>query len=77
MIGFIGLMTPHFLRPYLQGRQKDLLIFSTIYGAIGLTACHTLGKLSDIPLPIGLITSCLGGILFLVMLKRNQLSIYQ
>lgn len=73
MIGFIGLMTPHFLRPHLRGFQEQLLPLSGMYGALGLCFCHTIGKLSSVTLPIGLITSCLGGLLFLMILRRNQI----
>ena len=65
VIGFVGLMAPHFVRPRLRGASERLIPLSALFGAGGLALCESLGRLSPTPLPIGVITGCLGGVVFL------------
>ena len=74
-IGFVGLIVPHVAR-LLTGPDHRLLIVSTAFlGAIFLAVCDTIGRLAFYPaeLPVGILTSLLGGPFFLwLLLKRNR-----
>jgi len=65
IIGFVGLMAPHYVRPRLSGESQLLVPLSALYGAGGLALCEGLGRLSSQPLPLGVITGCVGGLFFL------------
>ena len=71
VIGFVGLMAPHFVRPRLSGHSDRLIGSAALFGAAGLSLCDALGRLTPTPLPIGVITGCLGGAAFLWALKRS------
>lgn len=74
-IGFVGLIVPHIIKVLYQ-KSSDQLIFPTFfYGGIFLVLCdlvaRNLGASSDIP--IGVITSLLGGPFFIyLILHRNK-----
>ena len=65
IIGFVGLLVPHFIRPRIAGASEQLLNLSLIYGALVLCACHILSLILPVVLPIGVITGVLGGGIFL------------
>lgn len=74
-IGFVGLIVPHIIKTLYQ-KSSDQLIFPTFfYGGVFLVLCdmiaRNLGASSDIP--IGVITSLLGGPFFIyLILHRNR-----
>lgn len=74
-IGFVGLIVPHIIKALYQ-KSSDQLIFPTFfYGGVFLVLCdliaRNLGASSDIP--IGVITSFLGGPFFIyLILYRNR-----
>jgi iron complex transport system permease protein len=73
-IGFVGLLIPHVAR-MLTGPDHRLLIISTGFmGAIFLAGCDTLGRWFAHPteLPVGIITSLLGGPFFLWLLLKRK-----
>lgn len=75
-IGFIGLVVPHICR-YLCGcTHKKLLISSLLVGAIFLILCDTVARTLFPPrdIPIGIITSLIGGPFFLLMITKNNYS---
>lgn len=72
VIGFVGLMAPHFVRPRLSGVSAGLIPYSALYGGGGLALCESLGRLSPSPVPLGVITGCLGGATFLWVVSRRQ-----
>ena len=65
IIGFIGLLVPHFLRPRLIGKSHALFGLSALYGALILSICDLIAKLSPQSLPVGVITGVFGGAAFL------------
>lgn len=73
VIGFIGLLVPHFLRPYLIGSSRHLFSLSALYGACLLTLCDLLAKMSPHPLPVGVVTGVLGGAAFLYSQHQEHL----
>ncbi|QFZ54747.1 iron ABC transporter permease [Oceanihabitans sp. IOP_32] len=75
-IGFVGLVVPHLTRLVCGNNHKKLLILSSIIGAIFLLCCDLFAKNIIYPkdLPIGIITSLIGGPFFLWMLTRSNYS---
>jgi len=71
VIGFVGLLAPHAVRPRLRGEGAWLLPLSALWGAAGLCACDALGRLTPSPLPIGAVTGLLGGAALLAALRRG------
>ena len=72
IIGFVGLLIPHFVRPRIIGESHHLFSLSLLYGAWVLGGCHLLSLFSPSPLPIGVVTGVLGGAVFLFMLTRRS-----
>lgn len=74
-IGFVGLLVPHALRALLGPDHRLLLPASVLCGAPFLIACDALGQVVARPavLPVGVITACLGGPVFLAMLMSRRL----
>jgi len=73
-IGFVGLLVPHVAR-LLVGPEHRILIISTGFlGAIFLAGCDTMGRClaHPIELPVGIITSLLGGPFFLWLLLKRK-----
>ncbi|MFT3670621.1 FecCD family ABC transporter permease [Aestuariivirga sp.] len=74
MIGFVGLVVPHVLRLCFGPSHGLLLPAAALLGAILLILADTLARTVAAPteLPIGIITACLGGPVFLWMLLRDR-----
>jgi iron complex transport system permease protein len=71
IIGFIGLIAPHFAR-LVSGDFRFLLPLSAIIGAVLLLVSDIGSRmlLSPIELPVGILTSFIGAPLFLVLLIK-------
>ncbi len=76
-IGFIGLVVPHLIRPFVGHEPRRLLLASTLGGAILLVTADIAVQLlsSGGELKLGVITSLVGGpfFLFLILKTRNTL----
>ncbi len=72
VIGFIGLIVPHYLRLWLGSRNCYLLPMSALAGALLLVCADTIGRLiiPSAELPVGVVTSVIGAPLFIWMLVR-------
>lgn len=66
-IGFVGLVIPHITRFITGPNHKKLLPFSVLFGASFLMATDLLSRtvLSPAELPIGVVTSLIGALLFI------------
>ncbi len=74
VIGFVGLMIPHFLRPFTGPDHRTLLPASVIGGAALLAWSDVFARVA-IPrenLPVGVVTGLLGGLFMLVLLVRGR-----
>lgn len=73
-IGFIGLLAPHLVRLTIGAEHRLLLPASALTGALALTLADWLARVAVIPveLPIGLVTSLLGGPFFLWILASGR-----
>jgi iron complex transport system permease protein len=69
-IGFVGLMVPHLCRLRVGNVHRYLLPASFLAGGTFLTVCDTVARtlLAPAELPVGVITSLLGGPFFLWLL---------
>ncbi|MFA5393995.1 MAG: iron ABC transporter permease [Candidatus Ratteibacteria bacterium] len=75
IIGFVGLVVPHFVRMFLGGDHRILLIGSFLSGAIFLILCDTLARtiIAPLELPVGVITGILGGTLFVYAITKRRI----
>ncbi len=73
-IGFVGLVVPHLVRMTLGADHRRLLPASLLAGALSLVLADWLARVAVIPaeLPIGLVTSLVGGPFFLWLLARGR-----
>ena len=67
VIGFIGLLVPHMIRPHIIGASHRLLALSALYGASALALCDVLSRVGPRAVPVGVITGVIGGAVFLYM----------
>jgi iron complex transport system permease protein len=75
MIGFVGLMIPHFLRRILGHDHRILLGASFLAGGIFLIMCDTLARTIIAPqeLPVGVVTGIAGGSVFVYALIKEKI----
>ncbi|MBN2859306.1 MAG: iron ABC transporter permease [Sphaerochaetaceae bacterium] len=73
-IAFIGLLGPHIARRILGGDHRFLLVGSPLIGAIILLIADTAARtiLSPMVLPVGILTSLMGGPLFIYLLIATR-----
>lgn len=73
-IGFIGLIVPHMMRMLLGANHRYLIPASILGGAFLLSMADTAARTLITPaeLPVGLLTSLLGGPFFLYLLLREK-----
>ncbi|HIP58522.1 MAG TPA: iron ABC transporter permease [Archaeoglobus profundus] len=73
-IGFVCLVAPHICRILIGGDYRFLLPASTVFGGLLLLGCDTIARtiIAPVVLPVGTITNCLGGPMFLYLLIRRR-----
>jgi iron complex transport system permease protein len=73
-ITFVGLVVPHVMRLLLGADHRWLLVSSALGGALALTAADAVARVAMAPaeLPVGLVTSLVGGPFFLWLLARRR-----
>lgn len=74
VIGFVGLVIPHLVRMWLGADHRWLIPGSVLAGAILLLVADTLARTLVAPaeMPVGLLTSLLGGPWFLALIFRQR-----
>lgn len=74
IIGFVGLIVPHFIRLIFGSEHKFLLKASFVFGAIFMLLSDTIARslIDGFEVPVGIITSLIGGPLFLILLVRYR-----
>jgi len=74
VIGFVGLITPHLLRPWFGARPGALVVPSAVGGAILLLAADILVRLTPaaVEIRLGAAMAALGGPFFLALLIRMR-----
>ncbi|MFC1607487.1 FecCD family ABC transporter permease [Candidatus Latescibacterota bacterium] len=73
-IGFIGMMTPHICRLLIGPDHRYLVPATFLFGAMFLAFCDTIARTIIAPadIPVGVITSLLGGPFFLWLLLSGS-----
>ena len=73
-IAFVGLVTPHIVRMITGPNHKRLLPASLFGGATFLMLCDLVARilLNPLQLPIGVVTSIIGAVLFIVIFYRGR-----
>ena len=74
VIGFVGLMIPHITRKFVGNNNKILMPFSAVVGSIFLLVCDTVSRtvVAPVEIPIGVITSIIGGLFFVFLLLKKS-----
>jgi iron complex transport system permease protein len=76
IIGFVGLIVPHFVRLRVGPDHRYLILASALGGAIFLVWVDTIARtiLGQSELPVGIITAMSGGPFFLYLLRTSRKS---
>ncbi len=73
-VGFVGLIVPHALRPFVGVKHRTLIPAAALGGAFFVIAADVISR--SIPgqseLPLGVVTGLVGAPMFLVMLARSR-----
>lgn len=74
LLGFVGLIVPHFIRRFTGNESRRLLPVCAVAGAGFVTLCDLAARLLFAPyeLPVGILMSVVGGPVFLYMLIRHK-----
>lgn len=74
IIGFVGLVVPHWVRILVGPDHRYLFLFSSLTGGVFLVGCDLLARnlLSPTELPIGIITAAVGAPFFIYLLHQRR-----
>lgn len=75
LIGFVGLIVPHFVRLISGPNHRLLVPFSALGGAVLMVLADTIARtaLSPSEIPVGVVMALLGAPFFLYLLRRRRL----
>jgi len=73
-IGFVGLMIPHIVRRWVGVSTRQVIPASMLLGGIFLVWADVLARTAagDHEIPIGIITSAVGSVFFLLMMRARR-----
>lgn len=73
-IGFVGVIVPHVARLIVGPRHGVLIAVSLVGGGAFLVLCDTVARtvLAPVEIPVGILTSLLGGPFFVLLLLRGR-----
>ena len=72
LIGFIGLIVPHFSRLLIGNDYKFILPLSSLIGGLTLSAADLIARSGPIEMPVGIITSLIGAPIFIIILYKRS-----
>jgi iron complex transport system permease protein len=74
LIGFVGLIIPHWIRLLIGPNHRLLIPISAVSGMLLLVVADTIARtvLSPLEIPIGIIMALLGAPFFLYLLRRRR-----
>lgn len=74
LLGFVGLIVPHFIRKLTGSESRKLLPVCALGGAAFVCLCDTLSRLLFQPyeLPVGIFMALIGGPVFVIMLIKMK-----
>jgi len=73
LIGFLGLIVPHFVRLLLGNDYRIVIPASAVFGAILLVLADTVARTAFDPqeLPVGVLTAVMGGPVFILLVRSR------
>ncbi len=73
VIGFVGLVAPHVARIFVGSDNKYLIPAAGVFGSLLLLLADLASRVvTDMILPAGVITACIGGPLFMFLILRTR-----
>ena len=73
VIGFVGLVAPHVARIIVGSDNKYLLPAAGVLGSLLMLLADMASRLlTDSVLPVGVITACIGGPVFILLILRSN-----
>ena len=72
LIGFIGLIVPHFSRLLIGSNYKFILPLSALIGGLTLSTADLIARSGPIEMPVGIVTSLIGAPIFIVILYKRS-----
>ncbi|MDD5593960.1 MAG: iron chelate uptake ABC transporter family permease subunit [Candidatus Margulisbacteria bacterium] len=74
LVGFVGLIVPHFIRLLIGPNHRFLIPISALSGMLLLVVADTIARtiLSPTEIPIGIIMALIGAPFFLYLLRRRR-----
>ena len=78
VIGFVGLVSPHIARLVIGADNRYLIPAAGIFGSALLLASDIVARTIAAPtiLPVGVITACIGGPLFMYLILRSSKEVW-
>ena len=77
IIGFVGLVGPHMARIVIGSDNKYLVPASMLTGATIMVVCDIIAKaFTHVAIPIGIVTSLIGGPVFLILILRQRKEVW-
>ncbi len=76
IIGFVGLVGPHIARMFVGSDNKVLIPAAALMGAVIMLLSDSLVQIIGSGMPVGIITSILGGPVFLFLIIRQKKEIW-
>ncbi|MBS4207901.1 iron ABC transporter permease [Bacillus sp. FJAT-50079] len=75
LVGFVGLVVPHFIRLLIGEDYTFLLPLSILGGATLVVLADTIARswFDPIELPVGILLACIGAPFFLILLRRRRI----
>ncbi len=76
IIGFVGLIVPHMMRQVVGSNHKALIPVTCLAAAIFMVVCDIISRtlFAPVEIPIGVITAIIGAPIFIILLKRSQMT---
>ncbi len=74
LIGFVGLIVPHFVRMIIGPNYRSLVVFSALSGALLMMIADAVARtaLSPVELPVGIVMSLIGAPFFIWVLRTRR-----
>ena len=75
LIGWVGLLVPHFVRLVVGNNNMYVMPASLIYGALFMLFCDTTARSAcSLEIPVSILTAVIGAPVFLILLHRSRLT---
>lgn len=73
LIGWVGLLIPHFVRLACGSNNRIVVPASLLFGALFLLLCDTVARsAAQMEIPVSILTSLVGAPIFLILLRKKN-----